>query len=74
MVSLYLDPHLPFSLYYRLSGILTSLQEVPGTPGLPRIHNVRHAMPSDPGEVGVDSPFRHSHWDFRYLQSVVLPT
>jgi len=44
-------PRLPFSLYYRLSGILALTQESRGPPGLPHIRNVRHAMVSDPGEA-----------------------
>ena len=44
-------PHLPFSLYYRLSGILALQQESRGPPGLPHIRNIRHAMVSDPGEA-----------------------
>ena len=44
-------PHLPSFLDYRLSGILTSLQESKGPPGLPYIHNVKHAMVLDPGEA-----------------------
>ena len=45
--------HLPFSLYYQLSGILAFQQERRGPPGLPHIRYVRHAMVSDPGEVPV---------------------
>ena len=32
------------------------MQEVPGPPGLPRVHHIRHAMLSDPGEA---APARH---------------
>ena len=46
-------PRLPFSLYYRLSGILALKQEIRGPPGLPHIRNVRHAMVSDPGEASL---------------------
>ena len=45
-----------FFLYYRLSGILTSLQEDTGSPGLPHILNVQHAMVSDPGEARCGLP------------------
>jgi len=49
-------PHLPSSRSYRLSGILASLQEAPGSPGLPRLRRVQHAMLSDPGKAGSGSP------------------
>ena len=52
--------HLPSFLYYQLSGILTSKQENRGSPGLPHIHFVRHAMVSDPEEVLRDLPFATS--------------
>jgi len=48
--------YLPSSLSYRLSGILASLQEGPGSPGLPRPRRVQHAMLLDPGEAGWGSP------------------
>jgi len=38
-----------FLTCYRLSGILTSLQDKTGSPGLPYILNLQHAMLSDPG-------------------------
>ncbi len=41
-------PRLPFSLYYRLSGILALQQESRGPPGLPHILNVRHAWSQTP--------------------------
>ncbi len=41
----------------RLSGILASMQKVPGPPGFLCVHYVRHAMLSDPGEA---PPARHS--------------
>jgi len=52
--------HLPSFLYYQLSGILASKQENRGSPGLPHIHFVRHAMVSDPEEVLRDLPFATS--------------
>ena len=51
---------LPSFLYYQLSGILASKQENRGSPGLPHIHFVRHAMVSDPEEVLRDLPFATS--------------
>ena len=62
-------PRLPFSLYYRLSGILALKQENRGPPGLPHIRNVRHAMVSDPGEVPLTC---HSPVDM--LTSVIITT
>ena len=64
-------PHLPFSLYYRLSGILAFRQEFRGSPGLPHIRNVQHAMVSDPGEASTDLPFASGHIDFRNNKYVV---
>ena len=62
-------PRLPFSLYYRLSGILASQQESSGSPGLPHIRNIRHAMVSDPGETPLTC---HSPADM--LTSVIITT
>ena len=62
-------PHLSSSLYYRLSDILTSLQESRGSPGLPHIHYVRHAMVSDPEEMPLTC---HSPMDI--LTSVSITT
>ena len=63
--------HLPSFLYYQLSGILASKQENRGSPGLPYIHFVRHAMVFDPGEALHDLPFASRHIDFRKHKYVV---
>jgi len=60
--------HLPSSLYYHLSGILSFLKDPAGYPGLPPIPNVQHAMLSDPEEAEEHLPFALPCVDFRHVQ------
>jgi len=63
---------LPSSRYYCLSGILASLQDETGSPGLPSILNLQHAMLSDPGALRQLAIVAAHTVGFRHYNAVAL--
>jgi len=58
-------------LFYNCWNPLPSVEARIGSPGLPRCHNVMHAMVSDPGARAKPGQYSAARVDFRNCEDVV---